>query len=59
MRGHPRRRRGSPRALGLEALSRGATHAVFVDDHAPSRALIRTSVDALGLAGCTKIWRRD
>lgn len=46
-------------ALGLEALSRGATHAVFVDDHAPSRALIRTSVDALGLAGCTKIWRRD
>ncbi|MEM7497869.1 MAG: RsmD family RNA methyltransferase [Pseudomonadota bacterium] len=46
-------------ALGLEALSRGALAAVFVDDHGPSRALIRTSVDALGLAGCTKIWRRD
>ncbi|MEL6268150.1 MAG: RsmD family RNA methyltransferase, partial [Pseudomonadota bacterium] len=46
-------------ALGLEALSRGARYAVFVDDHGPSRALIRTSVDALGLAGETKIWRRD
>ncbi|MEL6336382.1 MAG: 16S rRNA (guanine(966)-N(2))-methyltransferase RsmD [Pseudomonadota bacterium] len=46
-------------ALGLEALSRGAVYAVFVDDHGPSRALIRRSVDALGLAGETKIWRRD
>ncbi|MEM9782105.1 MAG: RsmD family RNA methyltransferase [Pseudomonadota bacterium] len=46
-------------ALGLEALSRGALQATFVDDHGPSRALIRTSVDALGLAGVTKIWRRD
>ncbi|MEM6421719.1 MAG: RsmD family RNA methyltransferase, partial [Pseudomonadota bacterium] len=45
--------------LGLEALSRGALFAVFVDDHAPSRALIRRSVDTLGLAGVTKIWRRD
>ncbi|MEM6488674.1 MAG: RsmD family RNA methyltransferase [Pseudomonadota bacterium] len=45
--------------LGLEALSRGAVAAVFVDDHGPSRALIGRSVDALGLAGCTKIWRRD
>jgi 16S rRNA (guanine966-N2)-methyltransferase len=46
-------------ALGLEAISRGAVHATFVDDHGPSRALIRTSVDALGLAGRVKIWRRD
>ncbi|MEO1533627.1 MAG: RsmD family RNA methyltransferase [Pseudomonadota bacterium] len=46
-------------ALGLEALSRGAGYAVFVDDHGPSRALIRTSVEVLGLAGVTKIWRRD
>ncbi|MEM8596969.1 MAG: RsmD family RNA methyltransferase [Pseudomonadota bacterium] len=46
-------------ALGLEALSRGAVFAVFVDDHGPSRALIRSSVDTLGLAGETKIWRRD
>lgn len=46
-------------ALGLEAMSRGGIRAVFVDDHAPSRALIRTNVEALGLTGATKIWRRD
>ncbi|MGB0410745.1 MAG: 16S rRNA (guanine(966)-N(2))-methyltransferase RsmD [Pikeienuella sp.] len=46
-------------ALGLEAMSRGATRAVFVDDHGPSRALIRTNVEAMGLTGTTKIWRRD
>ena len=46
-------------ALGLEAMSRGAVRAVFVDDHGPSRALIRTNVEALGLMGATKIWRRD
>lgn len=46
-------------ALGLEAMSRGAVRAVFVDDHGPSRALIRTNVETLGLTGATKIWRRD
>lgn len=46
-------------ALGLEAMSRGAARAVFVDDHAPSRALIRTNVEALGMTGATKIWRRN
>ncbi|MGB0505872.1 MAG: 16S rRNA (guanine(966)-N(2))-methyltransferase RsmD [Pikeienuella sp.] len=46
-------------ALGLEAISRGATRAVFVDDHGPSRALIRQNVEAMGLTGVTKIWRRD
>lgn len=46
-------------ALGLEAMSRGAERAVFVDDHGPSRALIRTNVEALDLMGATKIWRRD
>ncbi|MEM7547003.1 MAG: 16S rRNA (guanine(966)-N(2))-methyltransferase RsmD [Pseudomonadota bacterium] len=46
-------------ALGLEAMSRGATRAVFVDDHGPSRALIRENVEKLGLTGSTKIWRRD
>ena len=46
-------------ALGLEALSRGAVRAVFVDDFATSRALIRENVEALGLTGQTKIWRRD
>ncbi|MEJ0044075.1 MAG: 16S rRNA (guanine(966)-N(2))-methyltransferase RsmD [Rhizomicrobium sp.] len=46
-------------ALGLEALSRGASFALFVDDAAESRALIRTNVEALNLTGATKIWRRD
>lgn len=46
-------------ALGLEAMSRGAARAVFVDDHGPSRALIRENVERLGLTGATKIWRRD
>lgn len=46
-------------ALGLEAMSRGAARAVFVDDHGPSRALIRENVEKMGLMGATKIWRRD
>ncbi len=46
-------------ALGLEALSRGGAFALFVDDSAESRALIRANVEALGLTGATKIWRRD
>jgi 16S rRNA (guanine966-N2)-methyltransferase len=46
-------------AMGLEALSRGARYALFVDDAAASRALIRQNVEALGLTGATKIWRRD
>ncbi len=35
-------------ALGLEALSRGAAFALFVDDGAEARALIRENVAALG-----------
>ena len=46
-------------AMGLEALSRGARYCLFVDDAAASRALIRENVEALGLTGATKIWRRD
>jgi len=46
-------------ALGIEALSHGARFALFVDDAAESRALIRENVEALGLTGATKIWRRD
>ena len=46
-------------AMGLEALSRGARFCLFVDDSAVSRALIRQNVEALGLTGATKIWRRD
>ncbi|HTP76102.1 MAG TPA: 16S rRNA (guanine(966)-N(2))-methyltransferase RsmD [Rhizomicrobium sp.] len=46
-------------ALGIEALSRGAAFVLFVDDSADSRALIRRNVEALGLTGVTRIWRRD
>jgi 16S rRNA (guanine966-N2)-methyltransferase len=46
-------------ALGLEALSRGARFCLFVEDNAAARAAIRSNVEALGLTGITKIWRRD
>ncbi len=46
-------------ALGIEAISHGAAFALFVDDSAESRALIRTNVETLALTGVTKIWRRD
>ena len=46
-------------ALGLEALSRGAAFALFVDDGAEARALLRENVEALGLGGVTSIFRRD
>lgn len=46
-------------ALGLEALSRGAVRAQFVDDHPAARALIRRNVEALNLTGATKLYRRD
>jgi 16S rRNA (guanine966-N2)-methyltransferase len=46
-------------AMGLEALSHGARYSLFVDNSAESRALVRRNVEALGLTGATKIWRRD
>ena len=46
-------------ALGLEALSRGARYALFIEESAEARASIRRNVEALGLTGATKIWRRD
>jgi 16S rRNA (guanine966-N2)-methyltransferase len=46
-------------ALGLEALSRGAAFALFVDQGAEARALLRENVATLGLGGSTRIFRRD
>jgi 16S rRNA (guanine966-N2)-methyltransferase len=46
-------------ALGLEALSRGAAFALFVDDGAEARALLRENITALGLGGVTRVFRRD
>jgi len=46
-------------ALGIEAVSRGARFALFVDNGAEARALLRNNVEALGLGGVTKVFRRD
>lgn len=46
-------------ALGLEAMSRGAARALFVDDGTEARALLRANTEALGLGGVTRIFRRD
>jgi 16S rRNA (guanine966-N2)-methyltransferase len=46
-------------ALGIEALSRGADFALFVDQSAEARALLRENTTALGLGGRSRIFRRD
>jgi 16S rRNA (guanine966-N2)-methyltransferase len=46
-------------AMGLEALSHGARYCLFVEVAAESRAFIRENVEAFGLTGASKIWRRD
>lgn len=46
-------------ALGLEALSRGATQVAFVDDGVASRALLRRNIEKMQAMGCTDVWRRD
>src|ERR1700750_2726910 len=45
-------------ARGLESLSRGADFALFIDDSAEARALLRENVAALGLGGVSRIFRR-
>ncbi len=46
-------------ALGLEALSRGAAFALFVETDAAARGAIRDNIETLGLFGLTRIHRRD
>ena len=46
-------------AMGIEALSRGAAYALFVEDSVEGRGLIRRNIEALGLTGRTRIFRRD
>ena len=46
-------------ALGLEALSRGASFCTFVEESAEGRGLIRSNVEAMRLEGRTRILRRD
>jgi 16S rRNA (guanine966-N2)-methyltransferase len=46
-------------ALGIEAISRGSSYCLFVEEAPDARALIRRNVEALGLTGETRIFRRD
>ena len=46
-------------AMGLEALSRGAAFALFVENAMAARGALRTNIDALKAAGRTRVWRRD
>src|ERR1700761_37830 len=46
-------------ALAIEALSRGASFALLVDNGTEARALLRANVEALGLGGITRVWRAD
>ena len=46
-------------AMGLEALSRGASRVQFIDDGAESRALLRQNIETFEVIGETKIYRRD
>src|ERR1043165_6470616 len=46
-------------ALGIEAISRGARFALFVDNGAEARALLRNNVEALGLGGVPKVYARS
>jgi 16S rRNA (guanine966-N2)-methyltransferase len=46
-------------AVGLEALSRGASSAIFVEQSVEGRALIQANIETFGLMGRTKIFRRN
>jgi 16S rRNA (guanine966-N2)-methyltransferase len=46
-------------ALGLEALSRGAARACFVDDGTKAQALLRANIARMQAADVTEVIRRD
>lgn len=46
-------------ALGLEALSRGAAHCIFVETDVEARGLIRGHIESFGVGGQTKLMKRD
>jgi 16S rRNA (guanine966-N2)-methyltransferase len=43
-------------ALGIEALSRGAAHADFVEYSRPARLALEANLDALGLRDRSRVW---
>jgi 16S rRNA (guanine966-N2)-methyltransferase len=46
-------------ALGLEALSRGASHATFVESAAPSLASLQANIEQLGASAHATVHRMD
>ncbi|OHB82219.1 MAG: hypothetical protein A2W31_02660 [Planctomycetes bacterium RBG_16_64_10] len=46
-------------ALGLEAISRGAVSATFLEQHIPTAELIGRNTVALGIASCTEVIPRS
>ncbi|MEO0607414.1 MAG: 16S rRNA (guanine(966)-N(2))-methyltransferase RsmD [Pseudomonadota bacterium] len=46
-------------ALGLEALSRGASFCLFVETASAARGSIRQNIETLGLFGATRLHRRS
>jgi 16S rRNA (guanine966-N2)-methyltransferase len=46
-------------AFGLEAMSRGASFVLFVEEGVEARGLIRRNVESLGLTGRSRVYRRD
>lgn len=46
-------------AVGLEALSRGCRQALFVEMGTEGRGLLRTNIEAFGLTGRARVFRRD
>lgn len=46
-------------ALGIEALSRGAHYCLLVEQDVEARGVIRRNIEAFGLTGVARIYRRD
>ena len=46
-------------AVGIEALSRGAGYAIFVEQHAPAVALIRRNLESLGIGADAELLNSD
>lgn len=46
-------------AVGIEALSRGAAEAVFIENHAAAAALIRKNIESLGISSGATVLAND
>jgi 16S rRNA (guanine966-N2)-methyltransferase len=46
-------------AIGIEALSRGASEAVFVEKHGPAATLIRKNLESLGIRSGARVMNLD